>query len=87
VSIEKEIETGGFKYQIRLVKKDDGVVFDIFDTVCMAGEFEPDIIGSGKIDEQGRCRIENIYCDAHAAKALGHILENVYEGMYEMMGP
>ena len=85
-TIEKEINTGGFKYRIRLYERTDGVVFDIFDTsVCIAGEFESDIIGSGKIDAQGRCHINDIYCDPHAAGALGHIIEQVYESVFELM--
>lgn len=84
-TLKKEIATGGFNYKIHLRKKIDGVVFDIIDTsVCVAGEFEPDIICSGKIDAQGRCKIIDLYCDSHAAISLGTILSLVYDSLSEV---
>ena len=80
----QEIKVGAFTYRINIVPKEDGATFDIYDNVVVKGEVMPDVICSGKIDIYGRCKCE-VYCDVHAAMALGEIMKVVYDKCAEVM--
>lgn len=79
-----DVKVGAFTYKIRINLADDGAKFDIFDNVIVKGEVMSEIVGSGRVDAYGRCKLE-IYCDVHAAMALGDIMKDVYEKSAEMM--
>jgi hypothetical protein len=79
-----EVKVGAFTYKLKLQRQADQVVFDIFDNVIVKGNVMPEVIGSGKIDVYGRCKFE-VYCDVHAAMAMGDIMKFAYEKSAELM--
>lgn len=80
----QEVKVGAFTYRVKMTFRYDGVVFDVFDNVIVKGEVMPEVIGTGKVDIYGRCKFD-VFCDVHAALALGEILKFVYDKSAELM--